>query len=157
VSLELAAEEGEIATLPLIRIIRQKYPQFTWIAVAVNAFIMISLTASFMTVGTGMKHTLDGFAQAYIRWASRKSEDHSPRSDSALRSFFLFLRNQGLTRIRILLYIIFFGMVFVIAVTKPKSLITTIERVTSLALNIESGFCVRADRHTHTHTHTHTI
>ncbi|EGC30319.1 hypothetical protein DICPUDRAFT_6061, partial [Dictyostelium purpureum] len=67
-SLEEAAIHGEIATIPLMKVVSESFPQFLWIAYLVNIFIVISITISFITVGTGFKHTLDGFS---ITWRKK--------------------------------------------------------------------------------------
>eukprot|EP01132_Coremiostelium_polycephalum_P003086 gene3086-3857_t len=64
-SLQVSAEEGQIATIPLMHVIKLYYPQFLWIARIVDIFMVISITISFITVGNGFKHTLDGFSQTW--------------------------------------------------------------------------------------------
>eukprot|EP00003_Mantamonas_plastica_P020915 TRINITY_DN3374_c0_g1_i1.p2 TRINITY_DN3374_c0_g1~~TRINITY_DN3374_c0_g1_i1.p2 ORF type:complete len:126 (+),score=44.48 TRINITY_DN3374_c0_g1_i1:374-751(+) len=59
-SLLSAAEQGQIATVPLIDTINLKYPDLAWIAICVDVFIMLSITVSFITMAIGMKHILDG-------------------------------------------------------------------------------------------------
>jgi hypothetical protein len=51
-----AGKLGEISTVPLIKIIEREYPQFLWIAILVDVFIMLSITVSYITVGTATKH-----------------------------------------------------------------------------------------------------
>lgn len=50
VSLERAAAEGSIVTVPLIDIINRSHPEYRWIATAVSTFIMVSITVSFVTL-----------------------------------------------------------------------------------------------------------
>ncbi len=59
-SLAGAAENGCISTIPLTEVINQDTPTLTWIANVVEAFIIISVTISFITVGSGMKNFIDG-------------------------------------------------------------------------------------------------
>jgi hypothetical protein len=46
--------------VPLVNIIYERHPSFAWIATTVDLFIMTSITVSFITVGAGLKHVLDG-------------------------------------------------------------------------------------------------
>nr|XP_006823213.1 PREDICTED: uncharacterized protein LOC102806930 [Saccoglossus kowalevskii] len=61
VSLFNSKQEGEIATVPLTNIIKEEYPQFNWVAMLIQIFIMISITVSFLTIGSAMVHTLSGW------------------------------------------------------------------------------------------------
>jgi hypothetical protein len=40
----------------IVAIIRLFYPQYRWIATVIDVFIMLSITVSFITQSTGMKH-----------------------------------------------------------------------------------------------------
>jgi hypothetical protein len=51
-----AGNLGEISTVPLIDIIKNQYPQFLWIAFLIDIFIVLSITVSYITVGTATKH-----------------------------------------------------------------------------------------------------
>jgi hypothetical protein len=48
-----AAKNGMIATVPLINIMKEKYPNLAWISYLVSIFIMLSITVSFTTLGAG--------------------------------------------------------------------------------------------------------
>lgn len=74
VSLEQAARDGEISTVPVIEVIDAGYKQYHWVSVMVLAFIVLSVTVSFVTLGTGMKHVLDGFVNDSLR--TKESRDH---------------------------------------------------------------------------------
>ncbi|KAL6073518.1 hypothetical protein QOT17_004822 [Balamuthia mandrillaris] len=137
ISLELAGEEGHIATVPLIDIIRRDFPEYRWIAVLVDVFIMVSVTVSFITVGIGLKHTLDGYVK---NW---KARDFHFEWFSAKTNFILErLWNAPPLYRQSFLYSICFGIVMLFAQANPKSFLVVMEVVTSLALNIESGCLV---------------
>eukprot|EP01111_Echinosteliopsis_oligospora_P017740 TRINITY_DN7800_c0_g1_i1.p1 TRINITY_DN7800_c0_g1~~TRINITY_DN7800_c0_g1_i1.p1 ORF type:complete len:556 (-),score=87.90 TRINITY_DN7800_c0_g1_i1:22-1689(-) len=72
---------GQIATIPLIEIIEQKYPQYKWIAFLIDLFIMVSITVSYITMGSGMKHNLDGMANSWRKSATIPPHHHDPSSD----------------------------------------------------------------------------
>lgn len=44
VSLEAAEEAGEMATVPVIDVIRDYYPSYSWVAILVQGFIVLSIT-----------------------------------------------------------------------------------------------------------------
>ncbi len=63
VSLQRSREHGEISTVPVTEIINTGYPQYSWISLTVTIFIVLSVSVSFITIGTGMKHVLDGMGK----------------------------------------------------------------------------------------------
>lgn len=71
-SLEYAANNGEPATTPVVTIINQQYPQFTWVATTVSIFIAVSIVVSFNAVGLGTRHVLDGMAVSGFRAFGKK-------------------------------------------------------------------------------------
>ncbi|KAM9944214.1 hypothetical protein ACTFIT_008802 [Dictyostelium discoideum] len=79
-SLANAAKNGEIATVPLMKVISLYYPQFLWIANVVNLFCSLSITISFISVGCGFKHTLDGFSNTW-RTKSLSNSHHDENDD----------------------------------------------------------------------------
>ncbi|MED6278831.1 hypothetical protein CHARACLAT_028031 [Characodon lateralis] len=60
---------GEIATIPLTKIIIERYRAYSWVAELIQVFIAISVTVSFLVMGSAMKHTIDGLV-SYL-WSSR--------------------------------------------------------------------------------------
>lgn len=69
VSLEQASARGEIATVAVLAVIRQSYPQYNYIATSVTAFITLSITVSFNAVGLGLKHVMDGISRSLVTLA----------------------------------------------------------------------------------------
>ncbi|XP_036410865.1 uncharacterized protein si:ch211-51h4.2 isoform X3 [Megalops cyprinoides] len=57
ISLEESERVGEIATIPLTKIINQKHRHFSWVVKLIQIFIAISITVSFLVMGSAMKHT----------------------------------------------------------------------------------------------------
>ena len=47
---------GDIATIPLVDIMRESDPTYSWISYVVSVFIVISVSVSFLTMGTSLKH-----------------------------------------------------------------------------------------------------
>ncbi|KAJ8309853.1 hypothetical protein KUTeg_011718 [Tegillarca granosa] len=77
ISLESAADRGEISTIPLTKIIEQKYPTFYWVALLVEIFIMVSITVSYLTIGAVLHHTLSGWLKSV--WSKgEKSKEKRP-------------------------------------------------------------------------------
>jgi len=64
ISLQRSREHGEISTVPVTEIINTGYPQYNWISLTVTIFIVLSVSVSFITIGTGMKHVLDGMGKS---------------------------------------------------------------------------------------------
>jgi len=131
---------GQISTIPLVEIIHQQYPNFIWIAGLVDVFITISITVSYITMGTGAKHVLDGYMQQ--------------NEQSVIGTETLFDDNSFMTRTiakvksvkviwkKAVLYVLCFGTILVIAQANPRAFIVIMEKVTSLALNLEAGVFV---------------
>ncbi|KAM4739997.1 uncharacterized protein FYW61_004252 [Anableps anableps] len=57
ISLEESEKAGEIATIPLTKIINERYRAYSWVAELIQVFIAISITVSFLVMGSAMKHT----------------------------------------------------------------------------------------------------
>ncbi len=60
-SLAGAAEAGQISTVPLIDVIESSFPRYSWVAVAIESFIALSVAVSFVTISTGFRTVIDGF------------------------------------------------------------------------------------------------
>lgn len=61
-SLQSAARNGDPATIPVNRIIDDRYARYAWVASTVKIFITLSIVVSYNAVGLGLKHVLDGMA-----------------------------------------------------------------------------------------------
>ncbi|KAK3738367.1 hypothetical protein QZH41_010677 [Actinostola sp. cb2023] len=51
-----AEANGKISTIPLTEILQKQYTEFTWIALLIQIFVMISITVSFLTIGAALRH-----------------------------------------------------------------------------------------------------
>lgn len=157
ISLEQAAKNGDISTVPLSKVIDRDYKQYHWVSALVNVFIIISITISFIAMGTGLKHMLDGFVKKRMEQAAldRNSEKEALYPSAAVTccqrtgrwcgSFWGFFRKvfAGTSmRYQFSLYVLFFGMVVLVASLNPKGFLVVLEVFTSLALNVESGLFV---------------
>lgn len=60
-SLQRSASRGEISTVAIIEIINREFPQYKWLAVLVQVFIILSITVSYITCSSGLRHMLDGY------------------------------------------------------------------------------------------------
>ncbi|XP_041862943.1 uncharacterized protein si:ch211-51h4.2 isoform X2 [Melanotaenia boesemani] len=94
ISLENSEKAGEIATIPLTKIINEHYRAFSWVAELIQVFIAISVTVSFLVMGSAMKHTLDGLVSSLwssrLEWMSKAWERNLPNKHhvcSARRHF----------------------------------------------------------------------
>ena len=72
-SLAYAASNGQIATIPVVSIIDKYYPQYSWVATLVKAFIILSICVSFNAIGLALKHALDGLAVTLLQVSNKYS------------------------------------------------------------------------------------
>jgi len=131
-SLERAMENGCISTIPLTEIVRGKQPSLRWVAHVVEAFIMVSVTVSFITVGSGLKNYLDGYLVNLVQMFPvtgllRKL----PKSLHSMHTVNLLCKAVT--------YFFCFGAVIGFAVGKPTCFLVVLEYFTSMALNLENG------------------
>ena len=72
-SLQSAAASGQISTVPVAAIIDARFPQLRWVAAGVSFFIALSISVSFVIMGTGLKSVLEGVARHW-HWPSAAGE-----------------------------------------------------------------------------------
>lgn len=172
VSLEAAANAGQIATVPVTQVINSKYgDQYGWFASCITAFITLSITVSFNAIGLGLKHVLDGVAAALTgnfgiqHGGDEQDSDSIPASTPILLvmkvkldSFLRGLHPSSIARsisstcsnpksasdavVRFILYGACFGSVLGIALANPSGFLTVLETATSMALNMAGGVFV---------------
>jgi len=134
ITLERAEEKGQIATIPLIQTITKEKPSLLWIAILIDFFIVISLTVSFIVVGSGYKHLLDGYSRAL-----GQTSESNPTGFGHIRHYFSTL---PLNKRRFALYIIAFLSIYIAAQVAPQSLFNVLEIFTSLAMNFAFGYFI---------------
>ncbi|KAF0973176.1 hypothetical protein FDP41_008383 [Naegleria fowleri] len=143
-SLHKSKEKGEISTVPIIEIIKLKYPQYVWLGYFVQFFISLSITVSFCTMSFGAKHMLDGYVKTF-EMAQQRAGSYASRLSQFLFSKISFLKHKP-SRLSLLLKILLYGATFlptyVMAQINPRSFLTVMEVFTSMALNLESGFFI---------------
>ena len=69
VTLEYAEKHGEISTVPLDQTIRgtiELEKEYEWVSSLTSTFIVVSISVSFVTLGTGLKHVLDGIVMSAV-------------------------------------------------------------------------------------------
>eukprot|EP00049_Salpingoeca_infusionum_P024728 m.16780 g.16780 ORF g.16780 m.16780 type:complete len:657 (+) comp7236_c0_seq1:141-2111(+) len=134
ISLTCSASHDEISTQPLVDVIDRKFPSLLWLGELVGSFILVSITVSYMTIGSAMKHMLDG-----------QSRTHSPdgiSDDGTLyaKCWMCFPESARTELVQRLLYYLFwFTLVLIIAQVNPQGFLMVLEIFTSLSLNIEAG------------------
>lgn len=131
ISLQRAALNGEISTIPLTTMINKSYPSFSWVAMLVELFIVVSITVSYLTIGAVLHHTLNGWVKSF--WtkdtmAVYKDQLRSPAKCSCCNSQCLC---------NTLLSLAAFGVVFFIAMMDPKGFLDMLEKFASLTINLE--------------------
>jgi amino acid permease len=149
-SLQAAKRDGQISTGPIIEVIKQNYSQFNWLATVVSSFVTLSVTVSFITVSSGMKHMLDGYVKTFHAWQLRTATDENNKILNAL----LYIKKM-FDKIRVFdqvvfldhfvqlsLYLFTFGIIWILAQINYHQLFAILEIFTSCALNLESGFFI---------------
>ncbi|XP_078419959.1 uncharacterized protein LOC144693794 isoform X1 [Cetorhinus maximus] len=137
ISLEASEKAGEIATVPLTRIIMEQYRRFAWVAWFTEIFITVSITVSFLVLGSAMKHTLEGWVDSF--W-NRKCEKASERCETSYLQLIKIGSLKSVTRG--LVCLLGFGIIFMVAMSNPKGFVVVLDKVTSFALNLEAGLFI---------------
>ncbi|XP_033637499.1 uncharacterized protein LOC117298379 isoform X1 [Asterias rubens] len=133
-SLEHSEEEGEIATVPLTKILQTDYPQYSWVAVLIQLFITISITVSYLTVGSALMHSFLGWLDAQMAWDRIDRHVNNPARN------YSFLCSQRYCRPFLCLAV--FSLVFIVAMLDPKGFVTMLDKIASLLLNTEAGIFI---------------
>lgn len=149
-SLEAAKKLGQISTGPVINIIEKDHPQYAWMAKLVSAFVTLSVTVSYVTMSSGMKHMLDGYVKTFHAWHTAASEEGNSRVLKymlMIKTPFDKIRRFDQTKfldifMQISLYVVTFGLVWLFAQVNYHAFFMFLEVFTSCALNLESGFFV---------------
>ena len=155
-TLEYAASHGQISTLPLTDIIKHdpRLSEWVWVAPLVDAFIVVSVSVSFITLGTGLKHVLDGIVFSCSEsHSSSSSSNHRPggagacarcgdRVDLPLPCPSLRACVSTVLAMTTVLYGLGFGLILLVALCNPEGFLKIIEIFGSLALNVECGIFV---------------
>ncbi|CAF4614887.1 unnamed protein product [Rotaria sp. Silwood1] len=132
-SLQRAELNGEISTVPLSKILeKDDYKFFQYVSFIVQLFIVISISVSFMTMGSALHHTIKGVVDSFWNPAL-EAETSLTRYGNVF---------QYITIRRIIQWIfslIIFSMVFGIAMSNPKGFKSILEQAGSLFQNIEMG------------------
>ncbi|XP_058257565.1 uncharacterized protein si:ch211-51h4.2 isoform X3 [Hemibagrus wyckioides] len=115
ISLEESEKAGEIATIPLTKIINQRYAHFWWVAELIQIFITISITVSFLVMGSAMKHTIDGLVNRQWEMNAGPMPRIQPRT---LPQIFNSVRMRSVSG-GFLTFLVF-GIIFVVSMCDPK-------------------------------------
>ncbi|XP_051874580.1 uncharacterized protein si:ch211-51h4.2 [Pristis pectinata] len=137
ISLEASEKAGEIATVPLTKIIMEQYRKFAWVAWFTEIFITVSITVSFLVLGSAMKHTLQGWVDSF--W-NRKCENTSEQCEKSCLQLFKIKSLKSVTQG--LVCLLGFGIIFVVALSNPKGFVVVLDKVASFALNLEAGLFI---------------
>ncbi|XP_066504334.1 uncharacterized protein si:ch211-51h4.2 [Hoplias malabaricus] len=137
ISLEDSEKAGEIATIPLTKILTLRYRRFSWVAHLIQIFITISITVSFLVMGSAMKHTIDGLVSA--RWAAgggRLQRVQARILPQSLQSGAARRVSGGLVSL------LAFGIIFLVSACDPKGFVIILDKVVSFSLNTEVGLFI---------------
>ena len=168
VTLVGALETGTITTDVLVAILNRDHPEYGWLAGIVSAFVVFSVTVSFLALGLGMKHVLDGYATSVyniiIKRRRRKrgssslvaapavdgvGDGHADGDGTDGAQVDVARHQDHSYQLRALdktvhgtVYAAAFGAILILAWSNPESFFTVLERFASLAINFESGIFV---------------
>ncbi|XP_026201755.1 uncharacterized protein si:ch211-51h4.2 isoform X2 [Anabas testudineus] len=137
ISLEESEKAGEIATIPLTKIINEHYRAYSWVAELIQVFIAISVTVSFLVMGSAMKHTIDGLVSSLwsskMEWLSKSWERNLPNKQHicSVRSL-----AEGI------MSLLGFGVIFIVSVCDPRGFVVMLDKFVSFSLNTEVGLFV---------------
>ncbi|XP_078064273.1 uncharacterized protein LOC144490399 [Mustelus asterias] len=115
----------------------EQYRRFAWVAWFTEIFITVSITVSFLVLGSAMKHTLEGWVDSF--W-SRKCEKVSEQCETSCMHIIKFGGLKSVTRG--LVCLLGFGTIFMVAMSNPKGFVIVLDKVTSFALNLEAGLFI---------------
>nr|XP_022343426.1 uncharacterized protein LOC111136680 [Crassostrea virginica] len=144
ISLQRSASQGEISTIPLTEIIKQRYPSFSWVAFLIELFIMVSITVSFLTVGAVLHHTLLGWLQS--AWKKDKMTEYRTQSKVRCINSKCFCSS--------VVSLVVFSIVFGVSMLDPQGFVDILEKFSSFTINIEVALfiflmCFNARRKEH--------
>jgi amino acid permease len=161
ISLQDAAQRGEIATIPVTQIINaQFHSKFGWLAQAIVVFICLSVTVSFSAIGLGLKDVLSGFARS-LNAALGLSEETGAEAegegvsegegdDSAggqelfSAAFWMPVDGRGRRRlcgraVELAIILVAFAAVLGVALSNPTGFLLVLGTFVSMALNLAGG------------------
>ncbi|KAF6022171.1 hypothetical protein EB796_019525 [Bugula neritina] len=104
-TLQSAAENGEISTIPFTKVINSLYPQYSWVATIISLFIMVSITVSYLFNSTILCHTVEGVITSWWKESWNKCD-------------FMEIKCQNVTSS--LANIVFLSVIFIVAMFNPK-------------------------------------
>ncbi|XP_034071904.1 uncharacterized protein si:ch211-51h4.2 isoform X2 [Gymnodraco acuticeps] len=137
ISLEESERAGEIATIPLTKIINERYKAYSWVAELIQVFVAISVTVSFLVMGSAMKHTIDGVVSSL--WSSRMEELSKSWERRMANKQTLF---SAKSMAKGFMSLLAFLAIFIVSVCDPQSFIIMLEKVVSFSLNTEVGLFI---------------
>ncbi|XP_078266225.1 uncharacterized protein LOC144599310 isoform X2 [Rhinoraja longicauda] len=137
ISLEASEQAGEIATVPLTKIIMGQYRRFAWVAWFTEIFITVSITVSFLILGSAMKHALEGWVDSF--W-NGKCEGASGQCEKSCSHLTKIKDLQSVTRR--LVCLLGFSIIFVVALSNPQGFVIVLDKVASFALNLKAGLFI---------------
>ena len=138
-TLKKCYEDGQISTIPVARIINQYFPSYRWTVFFIDSFVIISITVSFLTLGKGLKHVLDGIA------TKNCSPNHEFEWQSCRTTY---MHGTNFTKIKETCFYkdcsisIWFWCDYNLALLNPSGFLSILSVFGSFALNVECGIFV---------------
>ena len=102
--------------------------------------MIISITVSFLTLGKGLKHVLDGIATKNVVNPTMNSSGRAAERLTCMEQILQRLKQPVSTKI--FLYLSGFGVITVLALLNPSGFLSILSVFGSFALNVECGVFV---------------
>ncbi|KAI3368433.1 hypothetical protein L3Q82_025446, partial [Scortum barcoo] len=120
-----------------MQIINERYRAYSWVAELIQVFIAISVTVSFLVMGSAMKHTIDGLVSSSwssrLEWLSKAWERNLPNKQHVCSA-----RSMA----KGFMSLLGFGVIFIVSVCDPRGFVVILDKVVSFSLNTEVGLFV---------------
>jgi len=134
-SLQSAETNGQLCTVPLVLLIQKTLPQFAWLGNFLTAFVLISLSVSFISVGSALKQQIDGYIKAFRFDLKTEGSYVHDIVGKNLPQNIIYLFEFSL-------YLFSYATIIIIALINPSGLFLILERSSSLSLNITTGIFI---------------
>eukprot|EP01080_Neovahlkampfia_damariscottae_P010720 gene10720-3340_t len=132
-SLRQAEQQGDICTIPLVKIIHTRFPQFQWVAIFITLFIAFSLTISYIIVTASLKQQIDGYIKAFV---------HYWKIPGSTINHWFGQYSRAADILEFCIYVFIFLSITLISITNTSGLFVVLERVSSFTLNVISGLFI---------------
>ncbi|KAM6962565.1 uncharacterized protein FYW47_008236 [Aplochiton taeniatus] len=120
------------------KIISEQHRTYAWVAELIQVFIAISITVSFLVMGSAMKHTMDGLVSSV--WTARLAWMSAAWERSLPQNFQPTCTPKSVAN-GVVSFLVF-GIIFIVSACDPRGFVVMLDKVVSFSLNTEVGLFV---------------